>query len=99
MNTRLEAHKCGIGVLTREALVSIGSGPNTRGSTPRGVIKYVSMSRYIKKDECRKNDKNKDVVEGWIRQRVQVGVDGAARSMLAERWAGLGGLGGEGGRI
>ena len=28
MNTRLEAHKCGIGVLTREALVSIGSGPN-----------------------------------------------------------------------
>ena len=31
MNTRLESHKCGIGVLTREALVSIGSGPN---STP-----------------------------------------------------------------
>ena len=31
MNTRLEAHKCGIGVLTREELVSIGSGPN---STP-----------------------------------------------------------------
>ena len=28
MNTSLEAHKCGIGVLTREALVPIGSGPN-----------------------------------------------------------------------
>ena len=28
MNTGLEAHKCGIGVLTREALVPIGSGPN-----------------------------------------------------------------------
>ena len=24
----LEAHKCGVGVLTREALVPIGSGPN-----------------------------------------------------------------------
>ena len=30
MNTRLEAHKCRIGVLTREVLVSIGSGPNTQ---------------------------------------------------------------------
>ena len=24
----IEAHKCGVGVLTREALVPIGSGPN-----------------------------------------------------------------------
>ena len=31
MNTRLEAHKCGIGVLTKEALVPIGSGPNSQG--------------------------------------------------------------------
>ena len=31
MNTRLEAHKCGLGTLTRGALGTIGSGPN---STP-----------------------------------------------------------------
>ena len=31
MNTRLEAHKCGLGTLTREALGTIGSGPNTGG--------------------------------------------------------------------
>ena len=35
MNTRLEAHKCGIGVLTREALVSVGSGPNSSGAAPQ----------------------------------------------------------------
>ena len=29
LNTRLEAHKCGLGTLTREALGAIGSGPNT----------------------------------------------------------------------
>ena len=26
----LEAHKCGLGTLTREALVTIGSGPNIK---------------------------------------------------------------------
>ena len=31
LNTRLEAHKCGLGTLTREALGTLGSGPN---STP-----------------------------------------------------------------
>ena len=31
MNTRLEAHKCGLGTHTRGALGTIGSGPN---STP-----------------------------------------------------------------
>ena len=28
MNTRLEAHKCGLGTLAREELGTIGSGPN-----------------------------------------------------------------------
>ena len=32
LNTRLEAHKCGLGSLTREALGTIGSGPNTDGT-------------------------------------------------------------------
>ena len=31
MNNRLKAHKCGLGTLAREALGTIGSGPN---STP-----------------------------------------------------------------
>ena len=35
MNTRLEAHKCGLGTLTREALGTIGSGPNSTPSLNR----------------------------------------------------------------
>ena len=31
LNYSLKAHKCGLGTLTREALVTIGSGPNNRG--------------------------------------------------------------------
>ena len=49
MNTRLEAHKCGIGVLTSEALVSIGSGPN---STPP-----LKMRRGDYEDERKKTRK------------------------------------------
>ena len=30
-HNRLEAHKCELGTLTREALVTIESGPNTSG--------------------------------------------------------------------
>ena len=30
LNDSLEAHKCGLGTLTRETLVTIGSGPNKR---------------------------------------------------------------------
>ena len=50
MNTSLEAQKCRIGVLTREALVPIGSGPN---STPP-----LKMRRGVYGDE-RKNMKEK----------------------------------------
>ena len=41
LNTRLEAHKCGLGTLTREALGTIGSGPNTYA-----VIGQVGTSAY-----------------------------------------------------
>ena len=35
LNTRLEAHKCGLGTHTRGALGTIGSGPNTSaGAAP-----------------------------------------------------------------
>ena len=54
MNTRLEAHKCGIGVLTREALVSIGSGPN---STPPPKMRRGDYGDERKKNNTRENGK------------------------------------------
>ena len=48
MNTSLEAHKCGIGVLTREALVPIGSGPNTWGPIyGMSAPELTEMKRYV----------------------------------------------------
>ena len=49
LNYSLEAHKCGLGTLTREAIVIIGSGPNTlphrvlgRGTTTRRIRLLLS---------------------------------------------------------
>ena len=56
MNTSLEAHKCGIGVLTREALVPIGSGPNSLcdggGEDWDQILPYVAMGYRMSKQKA-----------------------------------------------
>ena len=38
MNSSLRAHKCGLGTLTREVLMTIGSGPNMEGQDEDGEL-------------------------------------------------------------
>ena len=49
MNTRLEAHKCGLGTHTRGALGTIGSGPNSTRPLNR-VDETTDTRRKYKKD-------------------------------------------------
>ena len=41
LNTTLEAHKCGLGTLTREALGTIGSGPNNSDNSSPLIVFYL----------------------------------------------------------
>ena len=58
-STRLEAHLCGIGALTREALVPIGSGPNSTPPLKRSRGDYGDETKIIEKNsENRTKKKN-----------------------------------------
>ena len=48
MNTSLEAHECGIGELTREALVPIGSGPNKESLTRTPLMRRTKSWMTLK---------------------------------------------------
>ena len=56
MNTRLEAHKCGLGTHTRGALGTIGSGPNRhcqRVGLPADGVDYLLLLMNSRLDAVR----------------------------------------------